>query len=397
MLFIAPLLVQAQTAISLDAAYEKALQNNLDIKSGQLGISYQAAVQQSYHVIDPLSITTEIGQMNSSYVDSKIAASQTLRMPKYYKAQQNVMKEELKNAGLMLVIQKWQLKREIALVFNTMNYLDEKEKLLRKTQDLYNGYYKKAELRLKMGESNILEKTTAEHYRSQASLQLNSIRKEKEIAQYQLAALINDGIQYNNEPADFYHLNIIENADFKGNPLLIRRLQHQRNIEDARLEAEKAKLLPTFSVGISSMTMKGNGADNQYYNGTHRFQSGMVGVALPLFNTAQKSVIEGQKINQQIADNNLQIAVVNAKNQFAKMYGEYQKLKAEAEYYRTDGLRNAEKILFTANLLMKEGEINYLEYTTLVNQAFDIQNKYVDAQKLLNEKIIEINQLQQEN
>ncbi|MPN53610.1 hypothetical protein SDC9_201274 [bioreactor metagenome] len=59
-------------------------------------------------------------------------------------------------------------------------------------------------------------------------------------------------------------------------------------------------------------------------------------------------------------------------------------------------MKNAETILFTANLLLKEGETNYLEYTILVNQSLDIQNKYIDAQKLLNEKIIELNSLKSE-
>lgn len=142
--------------------------------------------------------------------------------------------------------------------------------------------------------------------------------------------------------------------------------------------------------------MKGNGADEKLYDGIHRFQSGVIGVGLPIFNTAQKAVIEGQKINQLIAENNYEIGVRNLKNQYAKTFGEYQKLKSEIEYYQKSGLKNAETILFTANLLLKEGETNYLEYTILVNQSLDIQNKYIDAQKLLNEKIIELNSLKSE-
>jgi hypothetical protein len=117
---------------------------------------------------------------------------------------------------------------------------------------------------------------------------------------------------------------------------------------------------------------------------------------LPLFNTAQKSIIEGQKINQQIAENNYQIAVKNLKNRYAVTFAEYLKLKSELEYYKSKGLKNSETILFTANLLLKEGEIDYLEYTMLVNQSLEIQNRYIDAQKLLNEKIIELNALRAE-
>ena len=134
-------------------------------------------------------------------------------------------------------------------------------------------------------------------------------------------------------------MNFIFDENYAGNPLVLKQLEQQKNIENARLEAEKKKLLPSFNVGLKSMTMRGNGADDKNYDGMHRFQSGVIGVGLPIFNSAQKSLIEGQKINQQIAENNYQLAVRNLKNQYAKTYGEYQKLKSEIEYYQTKGLK----------------------------------------------------------
>ncbi len=386
----------SQTPISLETAYEKALNNNLNVKSGQLRINYQDKIKNSYAVIDPLNISGEIGQMNSAYVDNGISVNQTLRLPSFYKSQKQVLLEEWKNAALTLDVQKWQLKREIALIYNSLNYYDEKQKLLKKAQDIYSEYYKKSELRLKAGESNILEKTTAENYRSQAEIQTQSLLRDRDVALYQFNYLINDGEIYTNQKEDFYNMNFIFDGNYAGNPLVLKQLEQQKNIENAKLEAEKKKLLPSFNVGLKSMTMRGNGADDKNYDGIHRFQSGVIGVGLPIFNSAQKSLIEGQKINQQIAENNYQLAVRNLKNQYAKSYGEYQKLKSEIEYYQTKGLKNAETIMFTANLLQKEGEINYLEYTMLVNQSLDIQNKYIDAQKLLNEKIIELNSLKSE-
>ncbi len=383
----------SQTSISLQNAYDKAIQNNLNLKSGQLKVDYQNRIQNSAVAIDPLNINAEIGQINSAYVDNAFSVNQTLRLPKFYKTQKQVLTEQWKNAMLDLDVQKWQLKREIALVYNNLNYLDEKQKLLKKADSIYSNYYKRSEIRLKAGESNILEKTTAEAYRSQAEIQLQSLMKDREISLHQFNYLINDGEIYGNEKGRFYLLNLDFDENFSGNPTVLSQLEHQKNIENARLEAEKAKLLPSFNLGINSTTMKGNGSDDKYYNGTQRFQSGLVGVALPVFNSAQKSLIEGQKINQQIAENNYDIAVRDFKNRYAKTYGEYQKLKSEIDYYKTKGLKNAQTIMFTADLLSKEGEINYLEYTILVNQSLDIQNRYIDAQNNLNEKIIELNTL----
>ena len=387
----------SQTPISLEIAIDKAFKNNLNIKSGTLRIDYQNKMQKSAVIIDPLNISAEIGQMNSFYVDNKFSVSQTIRLPKFYNAQKTVLMEEYKNSLLHLDLQKWQLKKEISLVYNELNYFIEKKKLLKKADSIFTQYFNRADLRLKKGESNLLEKATAENLRSQAEMQLKSLEKDREISIQKLSFLINDGTFYQNENAKYGILNLENlNAEYAGNPLVLKQLEQEKNIQNAKLLAEKAKLSPSLNLGVNSMTMKGNGADEKYYNATHRFQSGFVGVGIPVFNSAQKSVIEAQKVNQLIAENNYQLGLVNLKNQYLQNLGQFQKLNDEVSYYQKTGLQNSESILKTANNQYFNGEINYLEWTLLVTQAFEIQNKYIDRLKETNDKIIEINSLKSE-
>ena len=387
----------SQTPISLEIAIDKAFKNNLNIKSGTLRIDYQNKMQKSAVIIDPLNISAEIGQMNSFYVDNKFSVSQTIRLPKFYNAQKTVLMEEYKNSFLHLDLQKWQLKKEISLVYNELNYFIEKKKLLKKADSIFTQYFNRADLRLKKGESNLLEKATAENLRSQAEMQLKSLEKDREISIQKLSFLINDGTFYQNENAKYGILNLENlNAEYAGNPLILKQLEQEKNIQNAKLLAEKAKLSPSLNLGVNSMTMKGNGADEKYYNATHRFQSGFVGVGIPVFNSAQKSVIEAQKVNQLIAENNYQLGLINLKNQYLQNLRQFQKLNDEISYYQKTGLQNSENILKTANNQFYNGEINYLEWTLLVNQAFEIQNKYIDRLKETNDKIIEINSLKSE-
>lgn len=386
----------SQTPVSLETAFEKAIENNLQVKSGQLSIDYQDKVKNSAALIDPLNITGEIGQLNSAYVDNAISVNQKLRLPKFYQSQNQVLMEEWKNAMLTLEVQKLQLKRDLALSYNNLNYLDEKQKLLEKADSIYSRYYQRADLRLRAGESNILEKTTAENYRSQAEIELQNLMKDREVSLYQFNYLINGTEDYTNQKGGFYIMELMSDGNYDGNATVLKQYEQKKNIENAKLNAEKTKLLPSVNLGVTSSTQYGFGADEKFYDRGKRFQSGLIGVDLPLFNTAQKSIIEGQKINQQIAENNYQIAVKNLKNRYAVTFGEYLKLKSELEYYRSKGLKNAQTIFFTANLLLKEGEIDYLEYTMLVNQSLEIENRYIDAQKLFNEKIIELNALRAE-
>lgn len=386
--------LKAQTPISLESAYEKAFKNNLNLKNGQLRIDYQDKIKKSSAVIDPLNVSVEIGQFVSAYTDTKFSVNQTFRLPGFYNSQKQVLMEEWKNSMLNLDLQKWQLKREIALIYNELNYQTEKEKLLLRADSIYTNYYKRAELRLKKGESNILEKTTAENYRSQAEIQLANLKKDREVSLYQFNYLINDETMYSNENSNFYEMNgPNQDLNYAGNPIVLKQLEQQKAIELAKLNAEKSKLLPTFNIGYNNSSMFGTGADDKFYEKSARFHSGMIGVGIPLFNGAQKSLIEGQKINQLIAENNYELGSRNLKNQYATLFGEYEKLKSETDYYKSKGLKNAETIMKTANRLYYEGEINYLEWSILINQSLDIQNKLIDTQKLLNEKIIQLNNL----
>ncbi len=387
----------SQTPISLETAVEKAYKNNLQLKSGALKINYHQQMKNAVINVDPLNISGEIGQINSAYVDNKISVNQTIRLPKFYKTQKLVLAEEYKNSILNLELQKWQLKREISLLYNELNFFDEKKKLLKKADSIFSNYYQKAELRLKKGESNLLEKATSENLRSQAEMQLKSLEKEKEIATQKLSFLINDGQLYENEKATFSVFDFKNfNENYAGNPIVLQQLEQEKNIQNAKLLAEKSKLLPSFNFGINSTSMYGNGADNQFYERSRRFQSGMIGIGLPIFNSGQKSVIEAQKINQQIAENNYQLELMNLKNLYAQHFGNYQNLQEEITYYQKTGIKNSNDILKTAQNQYFNGEINYLEWTLLVTQALEIQNKYLDRLKELNDKIIELNSIKSE-
>ncbi|MFT3919355.1 TolC family protein [Cloacibacterium sp.] len=387
----------SQTPISLENAINKAFSNNLNIKSGELKINYQEKLKGSAITIDPLNISAEVGQINSAYTDNRFSINQTIRLPKFYNAQKTLLLEEWKSSLLNLNLQKWQLKKEISLVYNDLKYLDEKKKLLKKADSIFTQYYNRAELRLKKGESNLLEKATAENLKSQANMQLKALEKDKEIALQKLNYLINDGTFYQNEKGKYEILNFESlSTDYAGNPLVLKQLEQEKNIQNAKLATEKTKLIPSFNLAYNNTSMYGNGADDKFYNHSTRFHSGMIGVGIPVFNSAQKSVIEAQKINQQIAENNYQLGLVNLKNQFSQYYGQFQKLYEEIDYYQKTGLNNSESIFKTANNQYFNGEINYLEWTLLVTQAFDIENKYVDKLKELNDNIIELNALKNE-
>ncbi|MRM97250.1 TolC family protein [Riemerella anatipestifer] len=388
-------IANAQTKISLDEAYQKALEHNLTLKNAELRSKYQEKIKKSFLTIDPLNVSGEYGQINSSYKDNRFSVSQGFRLPGVYQKQKQLLLEEWKTSVMLSSLEKWQLKREISLIYNQLCYLDEKEALLKKIEQIYQQYFSRVNLRLQKGESNILEKTTAENFKAQAEIQVNNIKRDREITQKQLSFLINDGQVYTNDSQALSMMsiaNLSEESQLQNNRVL-EIMNQQKNVEMARLATEKSKLLPSFNIGYNTMTMYGMGADNLLYDHSTRFHSVVVGVSIPIFNSAQKSIISGQKINQEIAENQWKLGLNNLKRQYVELSNAYNKLKDEINYYQSKGLENSETIIKTANRQLYEGQINYLEWSLLMNQALDIQNMYIDKLKEINDRAIEINAL----
>ena len=139
------------------------------------------------------------------------------------------------------------------------------------------------------------------------------------------------------------------------------------------------------------MTMKGTGADDKFYTASYRFQSFQVGIGVPLFYGAQRAKANASKVNEQIAGNNVSLQLQNLQTQYKSALKLYSNNLDAVNYYRSIALHNADTIIATANLQFVNGEINYLDWVMLTNQAITIQSNYLDAVQALNESVISIN------
>jgi cobalt-zinc-cadmium resistance protein CzcA len=80
-------------------------------------------------------------------------------------------------------------------------------------------------------------------------------------------------------------------------------------------------------------------------------------------------------------------------SQFNAAIRQYQSNLATVNYFENTALKNASLISETANKQFNNGELNYLEWVMLTNQAISIRSNYLDAVKNLNETTIQINYL----
>lgn len=388
----------AQTRIALEEAVNKALATNFTIKNSEMQMRQKAQLQKSAVNIDATAFSTEIGQFNSSYTDNRFSVSQNLKFPGFYKAQKQVHLEEYKVSVLGVKMQKWQVKKEVEMLYHEMLYLDAKQKLLTKADSIFSTYLQRAELRLKKGESNLLEKASAENLKSQATLQLKAIETDKALAIQKLSFLIYDGKQYQNTIQKLQPINLSEEElNLPQFTFTLAQLEQEKAIQKAKVSAEKAKLQPSINLGYNNLSIYGMGADGGFYTRSQRFHSGTFGLSIPIFSGAQKALIETQKINEEMAEYQYETGKKQLEQEFNGFKKMYLKLQNEVTYFEKTGLANSEDILKTANSQFSNGAINYLEWAILVNQSFEIKNQYLDRVKELNDKAISIIALTQQN
>lgn len=382
----------AQTRITLQQAIDTALTNNLSVKNEKLRTEYQQKLIKTGTIIPNTNIGGQYGQINSFYSDVSLGISQTLSFPTVYSRQKELLTEEWKSSALSFKIKETELKKLVTEVYFNLLYIQQKRKLLLENDSLFSEFLNKSILRFQKGESNILEKTTAENQRGQIALQLSQLEQDWEIVQLQFQYLLNTTTAFVPDENDALSPNIFltESAEIVSHPL-IQYWKQQQNIAFANTKVEKSKLLPDFTLGYNIMGMKGMGANNIEYNSNLRFQSVHVGLGIPIFNAGQKSKINVSKINEQITGNEYELNIKKLEAGFIQAMKQYQKYQDAVLYYEKTALKNAETIKTTANKQFLNGEINYLEWALLINQAINIQNEYIEAIRNRNNAVAETN------
>lgn len=381
----------AQQPISLEAAIDTALKNNLHVKNEKLKANYQQMLMATAKHIAPTNIIGEAGQINSFYTDTKISITQTLSLPAVYKRQKQLYEQEATNSFLAISVKEAQLKIQVEQVFYQLIYFYNKEKLLLTTDSLYSDFLKRAELRLAKGESNILEKATAENQSSQIKIQLEQLQMDIALVQIQFQLLLNTTTVFTPETSVF-KMDDVRKADtvkLNQHPLLLQ-IEQQQEISKAIVRVEQSKLLPDLIIGITNTSIKGTGANEKLYSSSYRFTAVQAGVALPIFNRGQKARIEAAKQNTKISESNYDIQFQQLQSAYENAKAQQEKFKQTVAYFENKSLITANLISKTANQQLANGSINYLEWVQLINHSIATQNEYIEAVKNLNDATIQL-------
>lgn len=384
---------QAQVKINVQAAVDTAVKNSYAMKSELLMAEYQQKLIKAAWNIDQADLSLGFGQMNSIYNDNQFGVSQSFQFPAVYVRQKKQQEAIWKNAVLGIDLKKYQIQKDVSKLFYAILILQEKQKLLQETNQIYLQFLEKSTARFEEGESNILEKITAENQQSAILIQLTDLQQDLEIAklQFKLQLNITENYVLESDELKIAPTALLDSTELKNHPYL-QMLKQKQDISHQELEIERAKRLPNINLAYSNTTMRGNGADDVLYS-NERFNSAQIGIGIPLFFGGQQAKVNSAKVMEKWAENQYNLQEQQWNDDFTNTVANYRKQLIIVNQFEQKSLKNADLIFEVANNQFQNGSINYLEWSMVINQAVLLKTNYLDAVEALNNHLIDLHYL----
>ncbi|MBP6810306.1 MAG: CusA/CzcA family heavy metal efflux RND transporter [Saprospiraceae bacterium] len=387
----------AQTSpqpIALSEALDMAFAKNPGLESAGLNEQFYEKMKGTWRELDKTNFSVELGQFNSRAFDNKIGISQGIQFPKVYKTQKQLLSEQALAAQAQSKMTQRDLKAELSRLFYGYIWLQEKEKLLQEADSVYRVFEEKALLRFQKGETNLLEKTTAQMHRQQISNQLAMLRQDLQIVLQRFNFLLRaESPRIPTAAAPELPLPVLADTFGMDNLPQMQFQQHLLNTSRFSVAAEKAKLLPDLSIGLNSHTIIGYqrvGDEDRYFSSGKRFTFVGAGVAVPIFSRAQRARISAYEVQVLQQQKELDWLGQRLRAERITARQEVQKYWESLQFYQNQALPSAKTIVSTANRQFAAGEINYLEWVMLVNQSFELQGQFLDEQDRYNQAVLHL-------
>jgi len=386
---------QERKRVTLTEAIQKAIDQNLSIRSANYSVAVQKSMKGASWDIPKTVIEGQYGQFNSYQNDNSIAVIQDFSFPTVYINQHKLANATIKGAGWELQSVILGVTTQVKQVYWQLAYLNSRKQLLIFQDSLYSGFSHAAELRAKTGETNKLEMITARTQSLEIKNQLRQVMVDAGIYNRKLQTLMNSNELIIPYDTVLQRLDFTPSADSTAldlNPSM-GYIRHQTEVAQITRRLELSRMMPDISFGYFSQTMAGtqeiNGTERTFGKG-YRFTGVQAGITIPLWFGPSLSRTKAARIREHASQTDADYYSGSLESSYRSLLDELSKYSASVDYYEQQAVPEANLIIGQASLSYKAGALDYLEYIITLNRALEIKQNYLDALNNYNQTIINI-------
>jgi heavy metal efflux system protein len=385
---LTPALGKAQTprSISIDEAIAIAKENNKALKSSSVSVEQSRAMVKTSFDIERPVIYYNRDENNLPPVGDALSVwgiSQSLKFPTVYGKQKRVNESYVRMQEQQFALDNRKLVQEVSKAYYTIVYWQNLLAHYRFLDSLYAEFARGAERRYALGESNYLEKLTAQTKKQETALKIRQSAASVEAAYTEFAKWLQADEQFMVAEQPLVKIDLVD-VSVENHPGI---LLYEQSVQAAELnnQLEKNKLLP--DIHMKYFQGRNAAEDNKLYPGVE------VGLGIPLWWGAQRAHIQAsqlqkEKVQHQSADFKITIAA-----RHAQLQRELEKYQQELDFYDTAGKELANETRMAAQKSLKSGEINFLQYVQTMDQAVALELNHLVNLYHYNLTVIELNHL----
>ncbi len=386
-----------EPGLPLEACIRQALTQNRGLQASRADISAGKQLKTTALDIPKTSVTLQRGQYNS-YVrnDNNINVSQQIPFPTLLGAQAKLAGADVRSSELQLASDENNLVYQVKAAWYQLQYLHALQTRLEEQDTVYVRFERAAGVKLKTGESNLLEKTTAENQRQLLQTQIQQVKADIRIYETRLQTLMHSEAPVKVEIHPLEALNAgADSSAVAQNPGL-QWFREQTVVMEKRKQVEKNKMLPDLTVGFFTQTLIGtpmNATGATMATKSDRFNGFEAGIAIPLWFKPQAAKIKAAGLHQQAAAFRYEQQQQNYNGMFRESMGEARKFEETLRYYDASLLPQTKLMTAHAGKAYASGEIGYVEYLQSLRTAMETQTSHLETLNNYNQRILHLQYL----
>ena len=173
---------------------------------------------------------------------------------------------------------------------------------------------------------------------------------------------------------------IAASSEYQQIQVLRQQAYDDIEISKANVGVEKAQFLPKFNLTYG----------RQIVDDVSGFNTYQAGINIPLWFFPQKSRVKAAKADAMVAENQYLEQKAMTESTVSQLIKSLEKTQKILNYYQEGALLLAEQQITTAELASKEGEIDYVNYITILNSAITIKQNHLQFINQYNQQAIEL-------
>lgn len=369
------------SVLTLPDAIQNALDYSPRLKSAAAGVeAAKGAENQAGHLSNP-EIGFEAGNVAGSggfggtgSGEFTYSLTQTVEIGGKRSARRNAAKAASEAAGMALMAEQLNIKRDVRIAYCDALAKDEEARLAVEQEQLAKDVLQTVSEQVQAAVEQEIQLSKAEV--AYATRVIESERREHElkVAKKKLAKLLGaSALNSSLDHAHFFELNppgSIENyhANLARIPD-IQRFSHIKTEKESLLDLERARAIPdpNFSLGVRDFKVSGDQA--------FIFS---VSLPIPVFNQNRGNVARALAEAKQVANDARQAKLI-LEQRLTESWEKWSTYYSEARRLRTELLPSAEKAFELARIGFAEDRFSYHEVLDAQRTLFDAKSQYYDS------------------